>query len=142
MQDFKKLRVWQKSHELTLNIYKATRDFPDPERFGLTSQLRKAAVSIESNLAEGSSRRGDSEFRRFVFMSMGSSSEAECQLLIARDLGFLDRTVHERLKGDVQELRRMLCTLAQRLREIPVRSRKWGSNEPEADRRKPEAGSW
>src|SRR5262245_18705683 len=67
MQDFKKLRVWQKSHGLTLDIYRATAGFPDTERFGLLTQLRKAAVSIESNLAEGSSRRGDFEFRRFVF---------------------------------------------------------------------------
>jgi four helix bundle protein len=115
MQDFKKLRVWQKSHELVLEIYKATRDFPDSERFGVSQQLRDAAVSISSNLAEGSSRRGDLEFRRFPYMAMGSASESECHLLLSRDFGYLERQCYERLRLRVVEVRRMLCRLSDRL---------------------------
>jgi len=81
MQDFKKLRVWQRSHHLVLAIYRSTNSFPESERFGIIQQLRKAVFSITANLAEGSSRRGDVEFRRFLFMSMGSASEVENALL-------------------------------------------------------------
>jgi four helix bundle protein len=116
MQDFRKLQVWQKSHALTLNIYKLTHGFPADERFGLTSQLRRAAVSVQSNLAEGSSRGSDLDFGRFVQMSIGSASEVECQLLIARDLGFLPEPEHLLVERDVQQLKRMLIGLSQKLK--------------------------
>ena len=115
MQDFRKLEVWQRSHALTVKIYELTRGFPAEEKFGLTSQLRRAAVSIESNLAEGSSRGSDPDFRRFVQMALGSASEVECQLLLARDLGFLVPALHPALKTDVQHLKRMLIRLIQKL---------------------------
>ena len=116
MQDFRKLQVWQKSHALTLKVYQATQGFPSDERFGLTSQLRRAAVSIESNLAEGSSRGSDSDFGRFVQMSLGSASEVECQLLVARDLGFLTTAEHLVIEKEVQQLKRMLIGLSQKLK--------------------------
>ena len=81
MQDFRKLEVGQRSHALTVKIYELTRGFPAEEKFGLTSQLRRAAVSIESNLAEGSSRGSDPDFRRFVQMALGSASEVECHTI-------------------------------------------------------------
>jgi len=89
VQDFRKLAVWRRSHELTLFTYRNTVDFPDFERFCLTQQMRKAAISVESNIAEGSSRGSDSDFRRFLFMSLGSLAELETQALIAKDLGYL-----------------------------------------------------
>ena len=145
MQDFKKLRVWQKSHDLTLKIYRETVGFPDTERFGLVKQLRKSVVSIESNLAEGSSRRGDLEFRRFLYMAMGSASEAECQLLISRDLGYMAPAVCQRLTSGIEEIRRMLWTLIERVSvtvdrivsRLDAVDRLSG-----ADSRKQEAGSW
>ena len=115
MQDFRKLEVWQRSHALTVKIYELTRGFPAEEKFGLTSQLRRAAVSIESNLAEGSSRGSDPDFRRFVQMALGSASEVECQLLLARDLGFLVPALHQALEADVRHLKRMLIRLIQKL---------------------------
>ena len=98
MQDFKKLEVWQKSHALTLKVYQLTHPFPADEKFGLTNQLRRAVVSVELNLAEGSSRGSDPDFRRFVQMALGSASEVECQLLIARDLGFFAPRAMRNLK--------------------------------------------
>ena len=89
MQDFTQLQVWQKAHNLTINIYKLTVQMPSEEKFGLISQIRRASVSIESNLAEGCGRDGDKEFARFVDIAMGSSFELRCQLLIARDLNYL-----------------------------------------------------
>ena len=103
---------------MTVKIYELTRGFPAEEKFGLTSQLRRAAVSIESNLAEGSSRGRDPDFRRFVPMALGSASEVECQLLRARDLGFLDPAVHPAWETDVQQRKRMLIPLSQRLTAV------------------------
>jgi four helix bundle protein len=85
MKDFQELRVWQKAHELTLAIYLASKALPSDERFGLTSQLPRAS-SIPANLAEGCGRKGDAEFNRFCSIAMGSASELEYHLLLARDL--------------------------------------------------------
>ncbi|MEM6288553.1 MAG: four helix bundle protein, partial [Bacteroidota bacterium] len=90
MQPFQNLRVWQDAHALTLDVYRASRLFPADERFGLTNQLRRAASSVGANLAEGSSRRTDADFARFVQIAVGSVSEVENHLLLARDLGYLD----------------------------------------------------
>ena len=115
MQDYRKMRVWRKSHELVIEVYGVTQAFPEIERFGLVQQLRKAAISIAANLVEGSSRRGDAEFRRFVSISMGSASEVEYHLLLSRDLGYLDQARHDRLGESVADVRRMLCGLSARL---------------------------
>jgi len=115
MQDFRKLEVWQRSHALTLKVYELTRSFPADEKFGLTSQLRRAATSVESNLAEGSSRGSDADFKRFVQMAIGSASEVECQLLLAKDLGFLSSANHSGLEADLQQTKRMLIRLSQKL---------------------------
>ncbi len=115
MQDFRQLEVWRKSHALTLKVYELTRRFPAEEKFGLTSQLRRAAVSVELNLAEGSSRGSDPDFRRFVQMAVGSASEVECQLLLSRDPGFLTPGSHAELEPEVQQIKRMLIRLSQKL---------------------------
>jgi len=115
MQDFKNLKVWQKSHALTLKVYKLTYRFPAEEKFGLTSQLRRALVSVELNLAEGSSRGSDRDFRRFVQMALGSASEVECQLLLARDLNYLSTDHHAEAQWEIQQIKRMLIRLSQRL---------------------------
>jgi len=115
MQDFKNLKAWNRSHDLTLAIYRATASFPTSERYGLAQQLRNAAISIESNLAEGSSRRGDLEFRRFIYFAIGSLSETECQVILSRDLKYLSNPACEQLISRVEEVRRMLCSLTRRL---------------------------
>ncbi len=116
MQDFTKLLVWQKAHNLTISIYKLTSQMPSEEKFGLISQIRRAYISIESNLAEGFGRDSDKDFARFVDISMGSSFELRCQLLIARDLGYINLSKYQLLESDILEVNRMLGGLLKKLR--------------------------
>lgn len=116
MQDFRNLKVWQKAHELTLSTYRGTAAFPREEIYGLTAQMRRAAVSVAANLAEGCCRQGDVEFGRFAQIALGSISELDYHALLARDLGYLPAGDHETLTGLLQETRRMLISLIQKLR--------------------------
>ena len=115
MQDFKKLLIWQKSHLLALAIYKVTATFPDVERYGLISQIRRACVSIPSNIAEGCGRDGNSEFNRFLHISLGSTAELEYQLLLASDLKLLNENEYEQLENQVHEVRKMLVSFIRKL---------------------------
>jgi four helix bundle protein len=116
MQDFKKLKVWEKGHQLTLAVYKLTARFPKEELYGLTSQMRRAAASIVSNIAEGCGRTGRPDFARFLQMATGSASELEYQLLLAHDLNLLKAEEYQNLERGVVEVKRMLSSLMQRLR--------------------------
>jgi four helix bundle protein len=116
MQDFKKLKVWEKGHQITLAIYKLTARFPKEELYGLTSQMRRAAASIVSNIAEGCGRAGRADFGRFLQMATGSASELEYQLLLAHDLNYLKAEEYQNLEKGVVEVKRMLSALMQRLR--------------------------
>jgi four helix bundle protein len=116
VRDFKDLTFWQKAHQLTLSTYRVTADFPRSELFGITSQMRRAAISIEANIAEGCGRWGDGEFGRFLQIAAGSASELECHLLIARDLRFLPPSEHRKLKAALDEICKMLTALRQRVR--------------------------
>ena len=100
MQDFKKLKVWEKGHQLTLTVYKLTARFPKEELYGLTSQMRSAAASIVCNIAEGCGRTGGADFARFLQMATGSASELEYQLLLARDLNFLKAMEYQDLEKE------------------------------------------
>jgi len=111
MQDFRQLHVWQKAHELTLTVYRSTARFPAEERYGLVSQMRSAAVSIESNIAEGCGRSSDADFARFLHNSAGSANELECQIMIARDLGYLEPDRAGALSGLRSEVKKMLVAL-------------------------------
>jgi four helix bundle protein len=121
VKDFRDLQVWEKAHKLTLGIYKATACFPREEIYGLTSQLRRAAVSIGSNIAEGCGRRGNGEFHRFLQIATGSASEVEYQLLVSRDLGFLQTEQYVQLDRDVVEVKKMLAALIRRVEEERAR---------------------
>jgi four helix bundle protein len=116
VRDFRTLKVWHKAHELTIAVYRATAEFPNTENYGLTSQVRRASASIPANLAEGCGRSGDAELARFVQIAMGSASETEYHLLLARDLGFLDESEHKQLEERVIEIKRMLTSFLQTLR--------------------------
>ena len=116
MQDFRELKVWQKAHELALGVYRATVEFPREEIYGLTSQVRRASVSIACNIAEGRGRSTDSDFARFVGMAMGSANEVDYQLLLARDLGYLAPKKHETLNANLVEVKKMLNTLFLKLK--------------------------
>ncbi len=115
MRDFRKLTVWQKAHDLALEVYRDTKGFPADERFGLTVQLRRAAVSIASNIAEGCGRGSDKDFARFLGIAAGSASEVDYQILLARDLGYLTKENYNRLNSHVNEVKRILNSFIQSL---------------------------
>ena len=115
MRDFRSLKVWQKSHRLTLAIYTATKPFPKDELYGLTSQLRRAASSVAANIAEGCGRNGSAELARFCHIAMGSASELEYHLLLAKDLGLLTDGAYTSLDSGVTEVKRMLTAFLQTL---------------------------
>lgn len=116
MQDFRELKVWEKSHELALLVYKVTSTFPKNEIYGLTSQIRRASTSIPANIAEGCGRRGNAELTRFLQIAMGSASELEYFILLANDLGFIKEQDHKAMLADVIEVKRMLASLISKLR--------------------------
>jgi len=116
MKDFRKLKIWQKAHHLTLKVYEATRGFPREELHGLTGQMRKSSSSVPMNIAEGCGRGSDLEFGRFLQIAMGSASELEYQLILARDLTYLELKVYEDLVQDAGEVKRMLVRLIGKLK--------------------------
>lgn len=116
MKDFRKLKVWEKSHQLVLDIYKATSFFPKSELYGLTSQVRRSAVSIPSNIAEGSGRGSDADLRRMLQIAFGSASELEYQLLLAFELKFIDKELYAQIDNQITEVKRMLSSLMQKLK--------------------------
>ena len=115
VKDFHELKVWQKAHQLTLLVYQITTTFTREERYGLTSQLRRCSSSIAANLAEGCGRNGDAEFARFCTIAMGSASELEYHLLLAKDLKLIKPKDHVELSQRATELKRMLTALLQKL---------------------------
>jgi len=115
MKDFRDLKIWQKGHQLALLVYAATKAFPKEEAYGLTSQMRRASISIPANIAEGCGRGGDAELNRFLRIAMGSASELEYHLLLAHDLGLLNHPDYEELATAVTEVKRMLTSLIQKL---------------------------
>jgi four helix bundle protein len=118
MQDFRNLKVWQKAHALTLAVYRGTRSFPSDEKFGITSQLRRACASIAANIAEGCARSGDIEFARFVNVAAASASETDYHLLLARDLQYLEQSAYEVLFEQISEVKRMLNSFERTLRGV------------------------
>jgi four helix bundle protein len=116
MQDFRELRVWGKGHELALAVYQTTAQFPREERYGLTSQMRRCAVSIPANVAEGCCRTGDPEFARFAQIAMGSASELRYYCILAHDLELFGQGDYKRLEEMVNEVQKMLASLIKTLR--------------------------
>jgi four helix bundle protein len=116
MGDFRELKVWQKAHELTLDVYRVTAQFPKQEIYGLVSQMRRCAASVGSNIAEGKGRRGDIEFGRFIQIACGSLTELEYQLLLSRDLKYLPETDYRNMNQKLAEVNRMLVSLQQKVK--------------------------
>ena len=109
MKSHKDLDVWKKSMEMVANIYRLTRQFPSDEQYGLSSQIRRSAISIPSNIAEGAARNSDKEFKQFLYIAQGSAAEVETQLIIAEKLGFLDSA--RNFQSDISDIRKMLTGL-------------------------------
>ncbi len=117
MKDFRDLRVWEGSHRLTLAIYAFTSKFPREELYGLTSQIRRCAVSVGANIAEGCGKTGNNEFQRFLQIAAGSASELDYELLLAKDLGYLNNIDYLKIAGELSQVRKMLSSL---LRKVNV----------------------
>ncbi len=115
IESYEDLEVWQKGVEVVEAIYRLTVDYPDSERFGLVSQLRRAAVSIPSNIAEGWGRGRGRDFRRFLIMSRGSVYEVKTQLLISMRLGYLDADTHASSRSQLDQVGKMLNGLIKTL---------------------------
>jgi four helix bundle protein len=126
MQDTGNLVVAEYAHRLAVATYRHTESFPSAERFGITSQMRRAAVSVASNIAEGCGRRSNRELLQFLYMASGSASELTCQLRIAIDLSFGDPASAENLLAETKRVAKMLTRLITHLRNQPACRRKDG----------------
>jgi four helix bundle protein len=115
MQDFTKLKIWQKSKDLTLEIYSLTSRFPPDEKFGITSQMRRAAASIPANIAEGCGRNSQRDFQRFIYIAIGSCSELESFILISFELKFFTEKQKDLIIDKTDEIRRMCINLIKKL---------------------------
>lgn len=116
---YKDLTVWQKAYKTSLLIYEATKNFPEEELYALTSQIRRAAVSIPSNIAEGFCRQRRLEYIQFLRISFGSGAEVETQLLIAKDLGYISNDKFEKINRLLDEVMRMLNSLISKIKLVP-----------------------
>lgn len=115
MRDFRKYNIWELSHKLTLDIYGISKDFPKTEVYGLTSQIKRAASSIPTNIAEGCGRDSDPEFNRFLTIAAGSASETEYLLILSKDLNYIDNTTYENLNSQVNIIKQKVYSLKQKL---------------------------
>ena len=119
MQPFTDLKVWQRSHKLTLDLYRLTASFPSDERFGLVSQIRRAAVSVPANIVEGTKRSHARDYGRFLNIAEGSNAESSYLIILSRDLGFIDKERSRALLVELDEISRMLYVLHQKVERTP-----------------------
>jgi len=122
VESYRDLLVWQKALKLATSLYEITRLFPTEERYGLTSQMRRAAVSVASNIAEGQARHKTNEFVQFLFIARGSLAELDTQRMISRDLGYLVAEQDKALQSGIDELQRMIRALIARLRDNALKN--------------------
>ncbi|HLV46311.1 MAG TPA: four helix bundle protein [Flavobacterium sp.] len=115
MRDFKKYDIWQLSHELTLEIYKITSLFPKEETYGLINQIRRASASIPTNISEGCGRSSDAEFNQFLNIALGSALETEYQLILSKDLKYIDENVFTALEQKVNIIKSKIYSLKNKL---------------------------
>lgn len=115
MLDFKKLLFWERAYNLSLMIYKETESFPKEERYGLTSQIRRAAISIPINISEGAGRNSNKEFANFLQIAIGSACEVECELLLAKDIGYLEKSTFSILTQELREIRKIIYAYRENL---------------------------
>ena len=120
LKNYKELKVWEKSYQLCLEVYRISKHFPKIEVYGLISQMRRAALSIPSNMAEGYGRKTISEYLRFLSIAYGSICELETQILLSGDLGYLDKDRLSKLPKGVGEVERMLQALIKSLKNKPL----------------------
>ena len=119
LKNYKELKVWQKSYQLCLEVYKITKKFPKDETYGLISQIRRAAVSVPSNIAEGYGRKTTGEYIHALYIAYGSICELETQILISRDLDYIEPEAFNVLQREIGDVERMLKGLIKSLSKIP-----------------------
>ena len=115
MRNFKELKIWQKGFEIAIKAFKLVSTFPKDEKFGISSQITRAAVSISSNIAEGSSRTSEKDYKRFLEISLGSSFEVETQVLIATAVNFGEQEIRNKILSDIDEVQKMLISFMNKL---------------------------
>lgn len=115
MRNFRELQIWQKSHHFTLKTYLFTRNYPKNELFGLTSQMRRSAASIPTNIAEGCVRNTNPDFKRFLVFASGSSAELEYQLILSKDLEYITEATFNELEMELIEIRKMIHSFIKKL---------------------------
>jgi len=130
LKDYRDLLVWQKSYQICLQVYRATRKFPIDERYGLTSQMRRAAVSVPSNIAEGYSRSTTGDYLRSLRFAYASNSELETQVMLARDLEYLKLDEYGSLSEGIREVERMMKSLIKSLERRHLNPRILESSNP------------
>ena len=116
MRDFRKYNIWELSHKLTLDIYTVSREFPQNESYSIVSQIRRASASIPTNIAEGCGRDSDAEFNRFLTIALGSASEVEYQLILSKDLNYINETSFINLTEEINIIKRKIYSLKQKLK--------------------------
>ena len=116
MRNFQELSIWQKGHNLTIEIYTATKSFPKDEIYCLTAQMRRSSASVPTNIAEGCGKNSDPEFLRFLVIASGSCSELQYQLLLAKDLKYISADLCSELSNQVVQIRKMIHSFIQKLR--------------------------
>jgi four helix bundle protein len=126
LKNYKELKVWQKAYRFCIMIYKITKHFPKEERYGLTSQIRRSAVSVPSNIAEGYGRKTTQEYMQSLYIAYGSQCELETQILLAKDLGYIKTDDFEVLRKDIGEVERMLKALIKSLQKKQLNPRLLG----------------
>lgn len=122
IKSFRDLTVWKDGIKLVKNIYEITKTFPNSEIYGLTSQIRRAAVSVPSNIAEGHTRRHTAEFKQFLFIALGSLAEVETQLVIAGELGYIEKELNETIIQSLEVLSKQIRSLISKLNPKPLKT--------------------
>ncbi|MEP6675382.1 MAG: four helix bundle protein [Ferruginibacter sp.] len=117
MQNYKNLKVWNDAHLFTVQIYKATVQFPKSEMYGLVSQMRRASSSIPANIAEGCGKNGDNDFAKFLNIALGSANESEYFLILSKDLQYIDLEVFQQLLDRINKIKAMLISLISKVRK-------------------------
>ncbi|PWJ56615.1 four helix bundle protein [Dyadobacter jejuensis] len=118
MRDFRKYSVWEQSHNLVLKVYILTNKFPNDERFGLTSQIRRAATSIPTNICEGCAKISEKEFARYLGISFGSCQEVEYLIYLAKDLGYLSMEIYDTFQVEIVSIKKQLYQLIKTLNAV------------------------
>lgn len=116
MHRYRELKVWQKGRQLVVEIYQLTKSFPETEKFGITSQIRRSVISIPTNIAEGCGRGSNPELNRFCDIAVGSSFETESLLILAHDLNYIDDKSFKEISEKISEIERMLFSFKQQLK--------------------------